>query len=211
MNTTTKNKLLTVLLLSMIVLIGGGIYLQYADSAQKNNLINFLFEDSDFTQSETIIPPVELAEYKKLSSGTQNHHQEQAQVTTPPMNVSNPFNMDNATNSRELSISRQKSSVSDYRSETVGEQVYSNGNSALLAINNNKWSSSRHSTSSYGNTGAGFPAAAFVPFKDNNPNGYALVDPGTEMHMQKITPVGDSLWLLLLLALSYIGIKKIRR
>lgn len=216
MNTTVRNKLIVVLILSIIVLGGGGLYLrlQYTYFAKHRYQTNFLFLNGSkkSTQPKIIISQAQVPESKK-SSRSRNHNENEQDIAVS-MNNNSYSGIGNSGSTTYSSGFQQNFGFSNFSSKSENDRLYSGsaGGGMLFAANGGKGGSSASSTSSsFGGMGGISNPPAFVPFKDGNANNHALVDPGIEIEMKKITPVGDSLWLLLLLAFSYLGIRRFRR
>ncbi len=212
MNTTIRNKLIIVLLLSIIVLGGGGfyLYLQYTYFAKKYDKNTILLLNGTTKPEKIIIAQAQVPESNK-SARSRVQYGNEPEIAVAMSNSSSPSMGNTAFPTHSFGF-QQSSGLSGYSSRDIeNKQIYSGGGGGMLfAANGNKGGVGISSSPSFG---GGFASGqpAFVPFKEDNPNKLALVDPGIEIEMIKITPVGDSLWLLLLLAIAYVGIKRFKR
>ncbi|NLI72286.1 MAG: hypothetical protein GX361_06085 [Bacteroidales bacterium] len=223
-----KTKIIAALIMSILLLGGGSVLLHNQISKLTANNDGFSVVEYSTVQPESIIPQVQLGESVKSGSrvSTQNY-----ETPLPDMGVnlnSSSTGLSSGSGSYSGTLSgllSSRSTSSGYRrSVREDELLYSSGvgggSTMLMAYGGGSRSASNSSFSStfggriYGNgiiaEPIGMTQPMLVPFKDNNLNAQALVDPGTEMTMTRISPVGDGLWVLLLLTGVYVFIRRKR-
>ena len=211
MNIKIRNKIAAVLLLSVAVLGGGGfiLYTQHVGMVKQRR---GFYAGAEAATEVIAVPRAQGS----AAAGGKNTRTLDGQLPrvegVPEAEVATGAGR-SAYSARPTGIST--GSARGYKNSAAEAALYhgSGGRSLLMASGGGRRSGAGQVYSAAGGAGsisAESGPAAFVPFKNNNAGNYALVDPGTDAHMQKITPVGGGFWILMLLAVAYAGLRKFR-
>lgn len=205
----TKNKILAVLIMSLLVFGGGGAYLYNQFEEQTQSHYNFT-EEIYFQQPE-IIPQTQISSGMKSSKrkikSLSNEILPEMGVTLSGTNELNALASSSGSNRQLLS----RNSAATYKSTNEEPTLFSSGSSSLMAYGGIRSSSSSSKITTNGSSGGNYSSTSIsgplmIPFEPTNPNttiSLAAPDPGTESNMTMITPVGEGWWILLLLGVGY--------
>ncbi|MFV0391446.1 MAG: hypothetical protein ACK5KP_06135 [Paludibacteraceae bacterium] len=204
---TTKNKIALTLLLSLLV-FGAGSYYLYSRFSNKEEVFDELYNlYGSLPEVPVIITPVNIVREGSRKIRNTGNEENSSDALFAGMISDSPFDeVTIGVGKRDrLQTTRGGNGLSDHKKT---EYATNNGSieSGLLAYSTR---SPRGTDTESGSSGSlqGFASTPFgVP--RTNTNGVILVDPMPDTTTMNKIPVGESTWLLLLLAGLYAGYRR---
>lgn len=202
-----RHKLAAIFLLSLIVLGGGGYLLSYMYS--KGDAL-FISEADRvyFVEKQTIIPSVTLNNAKSGSSRAGKSSSDNnilPEIKTNSLTETSGIGSGVASNQGFYSSRGSAFAAKSRKDETISS-TSGGSSSGLMAYGGSRGSSSGYGGSSGGSGGlmggtSGYSSpTAFIPMFDN---GQTTIPPSGDPDPGEMIPVGDGLWILMLLAAGY--------
>lgn len=208
---TIKRKLAATGLFSMMMIVGGGYFsfLQHTKVPERFNTP--LEPEPDFIELKTeVIPMVRSFNSKSPGKGKVNNIGDNIILNDLEKRSFAEATDNNSVASSGFNSSRESRFRSTSRRDFLQHSA-TGGSSAGFLASGGKSGSGSVSLSSGSSGGSSFSTQqqSFVPFAGSGTGGKnALPDPGFDPDKNTMIPVGDGLWLLLLMSLGYAVIKK---